>query len=247
MCSRQHPTGVDEDSSASVMVLLVPGLVHVDDRLPRLHCDVALPAPKHAKRRLVQGVVQPLTTCCCRDGTMVKLLPMVTITGNAKVYFHHGCEADLPPLLPFVMGARGPDVVSREGRLARKRGRTGISNPMHHGIYVKFWASTLLREVTYSILGCHTTPRSAEGSCRCNTMELHHYLDSCWKERKNSNEYLPCSNFLHAILILYACAGVSTCRNCDCQAPAWVHQVSKRWRACVLGSGCPTAGSGGRS
>lgn len=179
MCSRQHPTGVDEDSSTSVMVLLVPLLVHVDDRLPRLHCDVALPAPKHAVRRLVQGIVQPLTTCCCRDDTLVKLLAMVTIKGNGKGYFHHGCEAGLPPL-PFVMGARGPDVVGREGRLAGKRGRTGISNPMHHGIYLKFQASTLLREVTYSISVCHTTPRSAASSCRCNTMELHRCLDSCW-------------------------------------------------------------------
>lgn len=57
-----------------------------------------------------------------------RLLAMVTIKGNGKGYFHHGREADLPPLLPFVMGARGPDVVGREGRLAGKRGRTGISN-----------------------------------------------------------------------------------------------------------------------
>lgn len=166
------------------MVLLVPGLVHVDDRLPRLHCDVALPAPKHAERRLAQGIVQPLTTCCCRDDTVVKLPAMVTIAGNGKGCFHHGREADLPPLLPFVMGARGPDVVGREGRLAGKRGGTGISNPMHYRIYFKFRASTLLREVTYSIWGCRTTPRSAPSSCRCNTMELHRYLDSCWKERK---------------------------------------------------------------
>ena len=64
VCSRQNPTGVNEDTSTSVKVFSVAGLVNVNGRLPRLLRDVALSAPKHAERRAVQGVVQALPTCC---------------------------------------------------------------------------------------------------------------------------------------------------------------------------------------
>lgn len=57
VCSRQDPTGVNQDSSTSVKVFLETGLVNVNDRLPRLLRDVALSAPKHAERRVIQGVV----------------------------------------------------------------------------------------------------------------------------------------------------------------------------------------------
>lgn len=79
VCSRQDPTGVNQDSSTSVKVFLETGLENVNDRLPRLLRDVALSAPKHAERRVIQGVVQPLATCCYRQDMMVKLLVMVTI------------------------------------------------------------------------------------------------------------------------------------------------------------------------
>lgn len=57
MCSRQDPTGVDEDSSTSVEVLLVTGLVNINDSLPWLLRDVTLSASKHAERWVIQGVV----------------------------------------------------------------------------------------------------------------------------------------------------------------------------------------------
>lgn len=57
VCSRQDPAGVNEDSSTSVKVFPVAGLVNINDRLPRLLRDVALSAPKHAERRAIQGVV----------------------------------------------------------------------------------------------------------------------------------------------------------------------------------------------
>lgn len=57
VCRRQDPTGVNEDASTSVKVFLETGLVHINDRLPRLLCNVALSAPEHAERRLIQGVV----------------------------------------------------------------------------------------------------------------------------------------------------------------------------------------------
>lgn len=57
VCSRQDPTGVNEDSSASVEVFPVSGLVDINDRLPRLLRDVTLSAPKHAERRAIQGIV----------------------------------------------------------------------------------------------------------------------------------------------------------------------------------------------
>lgn len=57
VCSRQDPTGVNEDSSTSVEVFPVSGLVDINDRLPRLLRDVTLSAPKHAKRRAIQGIV----------------------------------------------------------------------------------------------------------------------------------------------------------------------------------------------
>lgn len=44
----QHPARVDQDSAALVVVLPVSRLVHVDESLPRLLRDVALPAPRHA-------------------------------------------------------------------------------------------------------------------------------------------------------------------------------------------------------
>lgn len=62
----QDPAGVDQDSSTPEKVLLVTGLEDVDDGLPRLLGDVALSAPKHTERRLIQGVVQPLAAGCCR-------------------------------------------------------------------------------------------------------------------------------------------------------------------------------------
>lgn len=63
---RQHPAGVNQHSSALVMVLLVSRLVHVDERLPRLLGDVALPTPEHAEHGPIQRVVQPLTARRCR-------------------------------------------------------------------------------------------------------------------------------------------------------------------------------------
>lgn len=38
---------------------------------------------------------------------------------------------------------------------------------------------TILHEWTHSIWVCHTAPRSAACSCRCDTMDHHHHLDSC--------------------------------------------------------------------
>lgn len=79
VCRRQDPTGVNEDSSTSVNVFLVSGLVGINDRLPRLLRDVTLSAPKHAERGPTQGIVYPLTTCCYREDTMVKLLVTVSM------------------------------------------------------------------------------------------------------------------------------------------------------------------------
>lgn len=57
VCSRQDPTGVNEDSTTPVKVFSVTGLVNINGRLPWLLRDVAYSAPKHAERRAIHAVV----------------------------------------------------------------------------------------------------------------------------------------------------------------------------------------------
>lgn len=116
MRRRQNPTGINQDASTSVKVLLVTGLVDVDDRLPRLLGDVALSAPKHTEHRMIQGVVQPLAAGSYRPNMMV---------GNGyytpkpseemETVIIPGCEAVIPLLLLLMVGARGPEVVRMAG------------------------------------------------------------------------------------------------------------------------------------
>lgn len=61
----QHPAGVDQDPAALVMVLPVSRLVHVNEGLPRLLSDVALPTTEHAVHGPIQQVALPLTTRLC--------------------------------------------------------------------------------------------------------------------------------------------------------------------------------------
>lgn len=111
----QNPAGINQHSSTPEKVLLVTGLVHVDDGLPRLLGDVALSAPKHTEHRMIQGVVQPLAAGCYRADILVgngyhapkpsEQMETVIITGNEAVI----------PLLLLLVGARGPEVVRMAG------------------------------------------------------------------------------------------------------------------------------------
>lgn len=111
----QNPAGINQDPSTSVKVLLVTPLEDVDDRLPRLLGDVALSAPKHTERRMIQGVVQPLAAGCYRADMMVgngyyapnpsEEVETVIITGREAVI----------PLLLVLGGARGPEVLRMAG------------------------------------------------------------------------------------------------------------------------------------
>jgi len=104
---RQDPTGVNEDSSASVEVFSETGLVNVDGRLPRLLRDVALSAPKHAERRAIQGVVQALATCCYTDRTRFagRWLNNREVTSERMKMISIGWEGILTPVMAVRGGA----------------------------------------------------------------------------------------------------------------------------------------------
>lgn len=129
----QNPAGVNQDSPTPEKVALVTGLVDIDDGLPGLLGDVALFAPKHTERRLIQGVVQPLAASCYRANILVgngfhapkpsEEMEPVIIAGHEVVV----------PLLLLPVGARGPDVVRTAG-LAIKRQRMGIVSLMTHDL-----------------------------------------------------------------------------------------------------------------